>query len=229
MTRLRVINLGLPKSGTTTLATALNKAGMKVADHKIRPAQTDNPALQRQFVGDVLYRGYFRTGDPLAELEAFDAITESSYLTHGGSAWPQMDFGLIEAIRAHHPGAKFVATQRRAKFLSRSMLSWTNMNTRLERADIPGLPHGYGNTTMERVTWIKAHYAHLRRLFRGRPEEFLLLDVAAEDAREQLSAFLGREIDWWGRANANPDGASDETEDDADGDADETSEGPTHA
>ncbi len=206
MSTLKVFNLGLPKSGTTTLSTALNKAGLKVADHKIRPGQTENSDLHRQFVGDLIYRGYFETGDPLALLGDFDAISESSYLTGNRSAWPQMDFGVIEAIRAHHPGIKFVATQRRAKLLSRSMLGWTNMNARLGRVDIPGLPHGYGQTTMERVTWIKAHYAHIRRLFRGRPNEFLLLDVAAPDARERLAAFLGIEIEWWGRANTNPDG-----------------------
>ncbi len=212
MTRLRIINLGLPKSGTTTLGTALTHAGLKVADHKIRPNQTDNPDLQRKYVGDILYRGFFHSGDPLAELDEFDAIAECSYLTPGRSAWPQMDFGLIEAIRANHPGVKFVATQRRAKSLSRSMLGWTNMNTRLERADIPGLPHGYGNTTMERVTWIKAHYAHIRRIFRGRPDEFLLLDVAGEDAQTKLSAFLGIDLPWWGRANTNPDGLSEDTD-----------------
>ena len=42
MSRLRVINLGLPKSGTTTLARALRKAGLHVADHRIKPVQTDD-------------------------------------------------------------------------------------------------------------------------------------------------------------------------------------------
>lgn len=204
--RLRVINLGLPKSGTTTLATALQSAGLRVADHKIRQNQTDRAELHGAMVGDVLYRGYFETGNPLALLDEFDAVAETSYLQPGRSAWPQMDFGLIEAIRSENPGVKFVATQRRAKALSRSMLGWNNMNTRLERADIPGLPHGYGNTTLERTTWIKAHYAHLRRIFRGRPDEYLELDVAAEDAKDRLSAFLGIELTWWGRANANRDG-----------------------
>ncbi|MGR3322732.1 MAG: sulfotransferase [Pseudooceanicola sp.] len=213
MSRLRIINLGLPKSGTTTLATALREAGLRVADHRIRKHQTDDPDRRGQYVGDLMYRGYFRTGDPLAELAEFDAVAECSYLTPSKSAWPQMDFGLIEAIRAQHPGAKFVATQRRAKALSRSMLGWTNMNARLERAQIPGLPQGYGETTLERVTWIKAHYAHLRRVFRGRPE-FLVLDVAEADARDKLSAFLGIELPWWGRANVNVDihDASEEAE-----------------
>ncbi|WP_254919118.1 sulfotransferase family protein [Oceanicola sp. 22II-s10i] len=220
MSRLRVINLGLPKSGTTTLGNALKSAGLKVADHRIRARQTDDPEIARLFVGDLLYRGYFHTGDPLAELEEFDAVAEVSHLAGKHSVWPQMDFGLIEAIREHHPGVRFVATQRRAKALSRSMLAWSNMSQRLEQADIPGLPHGYGHTTVERVMWIKAHYAHLRRLFRGHSDQYLELDVAAPDAREQLSDYLGIEVPWWGRANVNPDGlGADMDDEDEDEDA----------
>lgn len=206
MSRLRVINLGLPKSGTTTLGEALRRAGLSVADHRIRTAEPGAEA-RRQFVGDLLYAGYFRTGDPLSELDAFDAIAECSYLTGPRSAWPQMDFGLIEAIRKHHPEAKFVATRRPTRALARSMLAWTNMNERLQRAQIPGLPHGYGETTLERATWIKAHYAFLQRVFGRRSGQFLMLDVAAEDARDRLAAFLGIELPWWGRANPNPDPA----------------------
>lgn len=205
MSRLRVINLGLPKSGTTTLGEALKRAGLSVADHRIPGAEIGSGDRRRRFVGDLLYAGYFRTGDPLADLDAFDAIAECSYLTGPRSVWPQMDFGLIEAIRTHDDGVRFVATHRRPKLLARSMLAWSNMNDRLQRAQIPGLPHGYGETTLERVTWIKAHYAHLRRIFGARSEQFLMLDVAAEDAREQLADFLGIALPWWGRANPNPD------------------------
>ena len=37
-----VLNLGLPKTGTTTLSRALRRSGLKVADWRIRPAQTEN-------------------------------------------------------------------------------------------------------------------------------------------------------------------------------------------
>ena len=42
---LRVVNLGLPKTGTTTLARALKMAGFKVADHRVRPKQTTVKSL----------------------------------------------------------------------------------------------------------------------------------------------------------------------------------------
>ena len=210
MNRPLVINLGLPKSGTTTLATALAEAGYRVADHRLRRKDTSDRALWRQFVGDVMYRGYFGTGDPLAELREFDAIAECSYLTPRTSAWPQMDFGLIEAIRTHHPGAKFVATHRDPQAVARSMQGWTNMQVRLERGQIPGLPPGYGARDDERVRWIEAHYRHLARIFDGAPADFLMLDVAADTAQAQLSGFLGVDLPWWGRANANPTAGGDD-------------------
>ena len=49
---LLVVNLGLPKSGTTTLAKALRMSGLRVADHRMRGRNTDDPALKGAFVGE---------------------------------------------------------------------------------------------------------------------------------------------------------------------------------
>ena len=127
MSRLRVINLGLPKSGTTTLARALRKAGLHVADHRIKPMQTDNAALHGRFVGEMMYDGYFLRGDPLEGLDDFDGFAEINALRGERSIWPQFDFGLIEAIRAHHPGARFTRLQevlnaKRAQLLRQGVL-----------------------------------------------------------------------------------------------------------
>lgn len=199
--RLRVVNLGLPKSGTTTLARALKLSGFKVADHRIRPRQTADTALHKAFVGDLIYQGYFRTGDPAARLHEFDAISEMSCLRDGRSLWPQMDFGVIDALRRLNPDLKFVATRRGSWDMSHSMLAWSDLGlTRLPSGAVPGLPPGFGETSKEREVWIDAHYAHLAAIFRDDPR-YLELHVAAPDACDQLSAHLGVEIGWWGRAN----------------------------
>lgn len=200
---LKLINLGLPKSGTTTLGKALKQAGWNVADHKLRPPQVDDPAMAGRLVGDLMYQGYYGSGDPLEYLAGFDAITECNALQGKLSLWPQMDVALLRALRAHHPGVKFVATRRSGFDISQSMLAWTNLGTtRLPRADVPGLPAGYGETTRERVRWIEGHYETLRQLFRDDPD-FLEIDVAHPDSPAQLSAFLQVELPWWGQANIN--------------------------
>tara|TARA_R110000765_G_scaffold10984_5_gene34102 strand:+ start:12922 stop:13548 length:627 start_codon:yes stop_codon:yes gene_type:complete len=200
---LRVVNLGLPKTGTTTLARALKMAGFKVADHRVRPKQTTVKSLHNQYVAELLYRGYFETGDPGAHLDPFECVSEISLLREGKSLWPQMDFGLIEAIRSHHPGVKFLASNRDPFQLSQSMLAWSDLGVaRLPQAAIPGLPEGYGETTKQREQWISAHYAHLRAIFAGR-DDFLEYDVADADARDRISTFLGVPLPWWGRVNSN--------------------------
>ena len=155
MSRLRVVNLGLPKSGTTTLARALKMAGYKVADHRIRPKQTDNSDIHNAYVADLIYRGFYHAGDPAAMMPGFDAISEMSCLRDGHSLWPQMDFGVIDAMRTQHPNVKFLATRRASWDISQSMLGWSDLGIeRLPAGAIPGLPPGYGETSKERETWI---------------------------------------------------------------------------
>jgi hypothetical protein len=204
---VKVINLGLPKTGTTTLARALRRAGYHVADHRIQAKQTKRAALEEAFVADLLYQGYFETGDPCALLDEFDAITEMSHLRGARSMWPQMDFALIRAIRLHHPEVRFVASGRDAFAISQSMLGWSNLATsRLPKADVPGLPSGYGETTKERIQWIEGHYDNLRAFF-GDDPAFFLYDVAADGIKDQLAEFLGRPLPWWGHTNRSPVGA----------------------
>ena len=201
---LLVVNLGLPKSGTTTLARALRRSGLKVADHRIRAKQSTDPALLGHYVGNLLYRGYFEDGDPMALIPDFAAISEMSVLRDGQSIWPQTDFALIMAIKAHHPGVKFLASRRDAFEMSQSMLAWSDLGTmRLPDNDIPGLPAGFGETSKQREQWINGHYAMLRHLFRE-SDNFLEYDVADPNAPTLIASFLGRKLPWWGKLNTNP-------------------------
>ena len=209
--RLRIINLGLPKSGTTTLGVALGKAGLKVADWRIRKGQTEDRRILSGFVGDHLYRGYFETGDPLALLSDFDAVTEMSVASHGMSLWPQMDWGLLDAIRRHHPNTKFLLSHRDPAALVKSMLGWSNLGkSRLPQQNVPGLPAGYGATPEQLTRWIEGHYAFCRRVFRDDPD-FLEYDLLDEGAPARIADFLGIALPWWGRANAK-DRDTDEAE-----------------
>ncbi|MGR3803525.1 sulfotransferase family protein [Marinibacterium profundimaris] len=201
---LKVINLGLPKSGTTTLARALRRAGMRVADHRVRKKQTDDETLQGASVAVLLYEGYFAGGDPAARLGDFDALTELSMLGAGRSLWPQMDFALIDRLRAHHPGVKFLGSRRDAFEMSQSMLAWSDLGVaRLPNAAVPGLPKGYGETGKERMQWIEGHYAALAHWFRDDPY-YLEYDVADPQAPVKIGAHIGRNLPWWGKANVNP-------------------------
>ena len=202
---LVVVNLGLPKTGTTTLARALRRASLRTADHRIRDSHASEDAPAGAYIAELMYDGYFTTGDPAARLTGFQAISELSVLRDGKSLWPQTDFGIINALRTHHPGIKFLATWRDPFAISQSMLAWSNLGTtRIPAATIPGLPKGYGETTAERTRWINDHYAHLDAIFAG-TDAYLRGDSTRDDAPDRSSAFLGRKLPWWGHLNRNPE------------------------
>ena len=204
--RLRVVNLGLPKSGTTTLGVALTRAGLRVADWRIRKPQTDDPELVGKFVGKLLYDGYFATGDPLHHMDAFDAFTEIDLASHGHCLWPQCDWGLIDAIRRHHPGARFLLSYRDPGELVDSMMRWSNLGRRrLPQHNVPGLPTGYGRTEAELIRWIEGHYAFCRRVFAG-SGDFLEYRIADPDAPARIGAFIDRALPWWGKSNIGGEG-----------------------
>lgn len=201
---LRFVNLGLPKSGTTTLAKALRLAGFKVADHRLRGRNAPVLSQKRALVAELLYRGYFESGNPAEHLPGIEAISEMSVLQRDKSLWPQMDFALIMALRAHHPGIRFLATRRDAFELSQSMLAWSDLGlSRLPDGAVPGLPRGYGDTTKQRMQWVNGHYAALARFFANDPD-YLEVDVADPQTPDLIAAFIGRDLPWWGRLNVNP-------------------------
>lgn len=203
MERLRVVNLGLPKSGTTTVGEALVATGLKTSSHRVMPEDGLPKERHGQFIGHMMYEGYFGKGDPLAHLDAYDGLGEISVIHAGKPAFPQMDAAVIEAVAMHHPGVRFVASWREPAAISNSMLRWNNLVARLQRNSLPGLPVGYGEKDHERERWIEAHYSFLDTVFGG-DEIYLQLDVKQADAPEQLGKHIGREIKWWGQANKNP-------------------------
>lgn len=203
---LKVVNLGLPKSGTTTLGRALAQAGFKVADHRLRAQEEDRPGKRRIFVGGLLYKGLYERGDPMAFLPGYDALSEISFIHGKHSVWPQFDFALLHVLKTLYPEVKFIATRRDTEDHARSIMGWTNLGTsRLPASTVPGLPIGYGKSGDEQMIWIDGHYTALAHWFRG-SADYLELDVAAADAQARVAAFLGRDLPWWGRANASRSG-----------------------
>lgn len=204
--RVKLVNLGLPKTGTTTLHQALTRAGWRVADHKVRRVHDRTPGIGGTYIGRQLYNGYFQTGDPFSNLDGlYDALTEISVLNPAASLWPQCDYAMIKAMRLERPDTLFVATWRPSAETSDSMRRWGNLGTdRLPAGPIPGLPEGYGATDAERIRWIDGHYDMLRDLF-GDDPRYMELPVGAADARERLAAHVKIDLPWWGRANENPE------------------------
>jgi hypothetical protein len=201
MSRLRVVNLALPKTGTTTLTDALRHAGLTVADWRIRPGQSTRDDIPRMHLGKVIYEDYFACGDPLARLDEFDVINEMSAVREDRSLWPQTDWGLLSAIQTNHPDVKFILTMRDPVKTADSMMRWNNLGKqRLPKSDIPGLPRGFGRSEDELTRWLAAHYAFCHHVFDGQ-DNFMAYNIEDKDAQAKISAYLGIDLPWWGQSN----------------------------
>lgn len=204
----RLVNLALPKTGTTTLTDALRHAGLSVADWRIRPGQSTRADIPRMHLGKIIYEDYFDSGDPLARLGEFDVINEMSAVREDRSLWPQTDWGLLRAIMDHHPQIKFILTMRDPAKTANSMMRWNNLGKRrLPAADIPGLPRGFGRSEAQLARWLAAHYAFCHHVFEGSPN-FMAYDIEDEAAQKKISAYLDLDLPWWGQSNVGKAAAS---------------------
>lgn len=187
-----VINLGLPKSGTTTLGTALAHAGYRVADWKVKGKKS---------VGGLMYASYFQGKDPLWRMRNFNAFSQIDIVRGGSNLWPQTDYGLLMKIREYHPTVKFLLSYRDPAALSDSMMRWSNLGRRrLKIHAIPGLPLGYGGLGHQQIKWITGHYLFVRKVFENDPN-FLEYDITDPKAPEKIGKFLNCHLPWWGKAN----------------------------
>lgn len=191
---MRAFVIGFPKSGTSSIHKAVEESGLKSAHWK----DGDTP------VGELIYKGHFERDDPLAFVGHYDCIAQSDICIPeaGWNYWPNLDIPLLKRIRELHPECVFILNVRNVSELASSIERWNNLQSRIVASDIPGLPRGFGRTREQLERWIQLHYATCRSVFSG-DANFLELDIQAPNAREQLSAALGIEIRWWGRANEN--------------------------
>jgi hypothetical protein len=192
---MRAVAIGFPKSGTSTLYEALLKAGLRAA-HWTHHGQP---------IGKLVYDGWFEDGDPFARVQDLDAIAQMDFCQPAKKLnyWPNLDLALLAAIRDRHPDCVLILNTRPAEGIASSIERWGDVQDRITREYIPGLPAGRGATRAELVRWIEAHFAAARRMFRDDPA-FVELDITAPDAAEKLGRALGIPITWWGIANANP-------------------------
>lgn len=192
---MRAVVIGFPKSGTTTLQTALQRSGLRSAHWR----------WKGEPIGKLIYDGWFEDGDPFARLPGLDVITQMDICVpkEGLNHWPNLDIPLLLAIRERHPTCLLILNGREPAKIADSILRWGDLARRLSRGAQPGLPEGRGTQRAELERWIGTHHAAVRRIFAGDPH-FLDLDIAAEDAPAKLGAALGVAIKWWGRANENP-------------------------
>lgn len=200
---MKLLNLGLPKSGTTSLQKALSESGVRTVHWAIN-RKNRRPHLGRleSFVGYRMYRDHLKGLDPLQDLAEFDVITQPDMISDQYSFWPQMDHALLRSVRRHHPECTFLLLTRTPEKVARSISNWLDLQERMAKVGLPGLPAPMAREPEALLRWVTNHYDNVRDWFADDPN-FVEIDIETPDVREQFEKLLGIEFSWWGRANKN--------------------------
>jgi hypothetical protein len=161
----KVFCIGFHKTGTTSLAAALERLGYRVAG----PFGVRDRAIAEHALGEAL-----------ARVERYDAFQDNP--------WPLLYRELDERC----PGSRFVLTVRPDNEWIDSVVShFGGVSTPMREwiyGEGAGDPVGHEQTYLERH---RRHVADVQAHFADRPEALLTMDLGRGDSWDELCAFLG--------------------------------------
>ena len=154
---MRLVNLGFPKSGTTSLNKFLSDTGFSPAHWRLDPET--KKSTSDAFVGELVYSNYF-SGKPIFQGFKADALTQLDVCIPrlGLNFWPQLDPNIRRLIRSEYPECFIILLKRKPADVICSIKKWNNMHLRIVASDIPGLPCWSGYTEEDLFIWIQNHY-----------------------------------------------------------------------
>jgi len=187
---MKLMVIGFPKSGTTSLTEALTASGFRSAHWRTHSGQ---------FVGALIYEAIYRGLDPFALLKPYDSITQADVCLPSLqlNLWPNLDFAVLSAIRRAHPNCLFLLNYRRPDAIADGIMKWDDLQQRIAASDVPGLPRGVGGKRNHLITWVENHFDACRRLLAG-DARFAEIDIESADAPLRLGEALEIEVQGWG-------------------------------
>jgi len=170
--RPKVFGIGLSKTGTTSLFAALHRLGFRAATYR----HMKRAKMSGWFDGDF-------SEDYLAK---WDAVTDLPIATY------------FHDLDRRYPGSKFILTCREIEsWLDSVRRHWAVQPIRRKGfgRKVRMATYGIAGFDAERFRFVyEAHERNVRWTFRDRPEDLLIMDLAAGDGWPELCAFLGHEL-----------------------------------
>ncbi len=162
----KVFCIGFHKTGTTSLAVALNTLGYRVTG--------PNGVKDSNIENNVLLMAY-----DLAE--QFDAFQDNP--------WPI----IYREVDAKFPGSKFILTLRNSEsWISSQVRHFGRKETPMRKWIYGvGCPEGNEDIYLKRF---EDHNSDVKNYFKDRPKDLLVLDLAKRDGWEKLCPYLGADI-----------------------------------
>lgn len=193
---LIAFNIGMPKSGSSTLQNAFTRSG-------IHSLHWYNKTVDK-YVGREIYKRHWLSENLLADFPGARAVTQADLITWDLSFWPQMDPAIIRKIAQQNPGCKFLLPLRAPEKIAASMFRWGNFIERLHKVGAPGLPPRQATNEDRVIQWIEAHFTNMREMF-GSGDRMVSFELEDEAAPEIVGRAIGCDIQWWGQLNKTVD------------------------
>lgn len=181
--RPKVFCIGFHKTGTTSLAVALQALGYRVTG----PNGVKDPDIRRNALSMASRL-----------VDQYDAFQDNP--------WPM----LYREMDRAQPGSRFILTTRAADAWIASQVRHFGARSTPMRAWIYGVGHPKGHERSY-VEVFERHTADVLAWFSERPGDLLVMDLAAGDGWQRLCPFLGQDIPSMPFPHANRAGEREQT------------------
>lgn len=207
--QLPIINLGLPKSGSSSVKDFFDCGGAKASHYQCKDTRNERHpcgvcAWKNRRAGRPLLDGC-GSYDVWAQIDV-DGSLRADQGIEGTCFLPQVD--ALELLHRDYPQATFVLPTRPAEHWIASITSWhpnaekgvPGMRERLLSCGLPGLEPGDGDEAF--IAFYLNHSKAVRDFVAAHPSHQLIeFDLEAEGAGEKLEKMSGVPSTCWGKAN----------------------------
>mmetsp|Transcript_11707 Transcript_11707/g.17890 ORF Transcript_11707/g.17890 Transcript_11707/m.17890 type:complete len:222 (+) Transcript_11707:2-667(+) len=188
---LPVLNMGMPKEGSSTLQDFFKCAGFRASHSQC---------------GNLMQKAAQNGENPLSACNT----------NWGGELHMQLDISrpptcyypqiqLLDEIHRGSPNATFILLFRPVMDWIKSIDHWQDMRKRFVKCDLPGLPEGVGGRMEDMVQWHCGHVQHVREFVAHHPSHALIeLDLYDTERNQRvMSTLFNASSECWGHSNIN--------------------------
>eukprot|EP00581_Thalassiosira_minuscula_P020191 CAMPEP_0183720338 /NCGR_PEP_ID=MMETSP0737-20130205/12976_1 /TAXON_ID=385413 /ORGANISM="Thalassiosira miniscula, Strain CCMP1093" /LENGTH=306 /DNA_ID=CAMNT_0025950185 /DNA_START=271 /DNA_END=1191 /DNA_ORIENTATION=+ len=195
------INLGFPKTGTTSLHSFFACAGYRSMHYRCGPS-----VACAECIRSSVEEG--KGNKPLANCGKAEAYSQLDNGSHGN--FPQVQY--LEQIVESYPNATFLLTFRNVSNWYHSLTHWPPINTegQLHMSDglmianiLPEFPSGVGNNEEEFSAWFCTHVERVREVISRLNRTLVEIDIDNPNVAEYVTDVFDIHTSCWGHTNIN--------------------------
>jgi hypothetical protein len=193
----KVLLVGLPKAGTTSVSSFFRAAGMKVCDYWCPDK------VHTGVVAKCIERAINSSRPPLKTCGDYDMYGQMDLTMDKGFCFlPQIQ--ALDELHKEHPDAVFILNQRNIVHWVRSVKNWKGMRTPMDvrMAGCAAGPTSPNATNL--AQWYCDHVQRIRQFVNDHPTHTLIeLDIESNATGKRLADFFGLNESNWKHQNQN--------------------------